>query len=534
MKRIIYTPVVMLIALLAVSSCFTDKSSLDTNKIDEITIEAPGMPAILRVDYLGEVNFEPVVKKGGVTNPENVSYRWEITESPGSSQLGLLSNDKVLNTTIKYQILPVSYTLIFTARDEVNGLEYRKTWPLYVSSPFREGILVGYTKDGSTSDIGLIMDNNITTSYTSGPNIKLDIWKTSTGNPKSSLIKYLTYTVHKPTSILTKNVAVAIFADKDISMFDCENYSLYKSVNQIFPTKTASFDPQAFYTINNQYWMLVANDKMYAYPSNQGTTTFMLPATGDNYIDKSIMIPAFSWSHSPSAFWFNSNTGKIHQVTGAYATPAGTSVYSTQGVFDPTSLSGRRIVAGDVAIDGFSPTMLLKNETTGNYEIYSVSFAFYDANWNYFPSAPKVKAELPAALTTIINSAVSVFFNMYDPIMYVATSTKIYSVLFGGGVVSYSEKYSAPAGEQITLAKLFVQGRYRLSMDDFNVDSGPIFEPPLALNTKAVVVATKKGEYEGQIYVIPAGAPGTGNLDGAQAKKYAGFGKILDFTMQGQ
>ncbi len=534
MKRIIYTSVVLLIASLALNSCFTDKSTLDVNKIDEITIEAPDMPSILRVDYLGAVNFEPVVKKRGQTNPENVSYRWEITEAPGSSQLGLLSNERVLNTTIKYQILPVSYTLIFTARDDEHGIEYRKTWPLYVSSPFREGILVGYTKDGSTSDLGLIMDNDITTSYTAGSNIILDIWKNSTGNPKSSLIKFLTYTLHKPTSILTKNVAVAIFSDKNISMFDCENYSLYKSIDQIFPPRTSSFDPQAFYTINNQYWMMVANNKMYAYASNQGTTTFMLPATGDNYIDNSIMIPAFSWAHSPSAFWYNSTTGKIHQVTGAYATPAGTSVYSTQGAFDPTSLSGRRIIAGDVAVDAFSPTMLLKNEASGNYEIYSVSFAYYDSNWNYFPSAPKLKADLPVALTPILNSAVSVFFNMYDPIMYVATPDKIYSVLFGGGIVTYSEKYSAPAGEQITKAKFFVQGRYRLSMDDFNVDSGPIFEPPLALNTKAVVVATKKGEYEGQIYVIPTGAPGSGNLNGTQAKKYTGFGKILDFTMQGQ
>ncbi|MCK9304943.1 MAG: PKD-like family lipoprotein [Bacteroidales bacterium] len=534
MKRIIYTPVVMLIALLALSSCFTDKSSLDTNKIDEITIEAPDMPEILRVDYLGEVNFEPIVKKRGQTNPENVSYRWEITEIPGYSELSLLSNEKVLNTTIKNQILPVSYTLIFTARDEEHGIEYRKTWPLYVSSPFREGILVGYTNDGSTSDLGLIMDNNITTSYTGGSNIILDIWKNSTGSAKSALIKSLTYTLHKPTSILTKNVAVAIFADKDISMFDCENYSLYKSSDLIFPSKTPSFDPQAFYTISNAYWMLVANDKVHVFPNNQGTTSIYIPATGDNYIDNAIMIPAISGSYSPSAFWYNSNTGKIHQVTGAYATPAATSVYSTQGVFDPTSLSGRRIIAGDVAIDGFSATMLLKNESTGNYEIYSASFGYYDANWNNIPSAPKLKVDLPAALTSIINSAVSVFFNMYDPIMYVATSTKIYSVLFGGGVVSYSEKYSAPAGEQITLAKLYVQGRYRLNLADFDVEWGPIYESPLALNTKAVVVATKKGEYEGQIYVIPTGAPGTGNLDGAQAKKYAGFGKILDFTMQGQ
>ncbi len=150
------------------------------------------------------------------------------------------------------------------------------------------------------------------------------------------------------------------------------------------------------------------------------------------------------------------------------------------------------------------------------------------------PSTPKLKVELPVALTAILNSAVSVFFNMFDPIMYVATPTKIYAVNFGGGIVSYSEKYSAPAGETITKAKLFVQGRYRLNRKDYNTTSGPIYEPALALNTKAVVVATSKAALQGDVYVIPFGASGTGDLNAAQAKKYTGFGKILDFTIQGQ
>lgn len=79
-----------------------------------------------------------------------------------------------------------------------------------------------------------------------------------------------------------------------------------------------------------------------------------------------------------------------------------------------------------------------------------------------------------------------------------------------------------------------MQGRYRLNRDEFDAVEGPIYEPALALNTKAVVITTQKGVYEGYVYVIPQGTAGTGDLNSASAKKYSGFGKILDFTIQGQ
>ena len=61
-----------------------------------------------------------------------------------------------------------------------------------------------------------------------------------------------------------------------------------------------------------------------------------------------------------------------------------------------------------------------------------------------------------------------------------------------------------------------------------------MYEAPLALNTKAVVVATQGSGNSGNIYVIPQSNTATGDLNTASAKKYTGFGKILDFTFQGQ
>ncbi len=535
MKRKIFIQIVLLGAVMVIGGCFTDKSGLDVNKIDEIIIETSDMSSILRVEYLEEINFAPTVKIGDVTNPTtNVTYRWQINQAPGSTQLVELGEERELNTVMKNPILASAYKLIFTVRDEVHGIEYTKSWPLFVSSSFREGIVVADTKDGASSDISLIMDNGITTSYSGGISIKYNIWETQTGERNPSLIKSIAYTIHKPTAILTKNVITTIFENKDIKMYDCLDYSVYQTAEMLFPGKSDNFNPQAFYTINNAQWVLVVNNISYVTNSNQGHTSFMIAASGVNYADNAILTVDNASGAGPYAFWFDSNTGKFHAITMTFTTPATSDVYSTQGVFDPTNLPGRRMVASDISVDGYTTASLLKNSTTNNYELYTISTSYYDPNWNLIPSLPKLKVDLPPDLTPILNSAVSIFFTMHDPIMYVATANKIYAIIFGGGVVSYSEKYTAPAGEQISKAKLYVQGRYRLNKAEFDPLYGPIFEDPLTLNTKAVVVATLKGQNEGSMYLIPFGATGTGDLNTTQTRKYSGFGRILDFTFQGQ
>jgi len=216
MKRILYNSIAFFLVALLFTGCYTDKSGLDTNKINEIVIEAPDMSSILRVEYLEDITFEPTVKIGNKENPDGVSYRWEINQTPGSTDMVVLGTERILNTTVKNTIVSAAYTLVFTAIDEAHGLEYQKSWPVYVSSSFREGIVVAETKDGSTSDLSLIMDDGITTSYDKGLNIKRNIWETATGSANSQMVKSLTYTLHKPSSILTKNVVTAIFEDKDI------------------------------------------------------------------------------------------------------------------------------------------------------------------------------------------------------------------------------------------------------------------------------------------------------------------------------
>lgn len=529
MKNRIYTSLILLFALFVTSSCFQDKSSLDTNSIDDIVIEATDMPDILRVDYLGEVTFAPTVKMGGVTNPENLSYRWEINQTPGQTEMVEIGTERVLNTTITNQILPAAYTLVFTVRDEQYGLEYQRSWPLYVSSAFREGIVVAHTRDGQSSDISLIMDNPVTTAYDKGEKIVMDIWESSIGETRPALIESIEYTLHKPSPILTKNIVTVIYEDNNIEMIDCEDYSLYKDADKIFPGRTSEFDPQSFHTINNGYWLLVANNTPYVYANNQIITAFMLPVSGVQKADNAVVVVDNSEGVGPYAIWYDKETGGLYSVNMTVTTPAMGGAYTSQGVFDPQNISNRTVIAGDISMDGVTATMLMKDNNTGVYELYGISFpsSYQD------PSVPQIKVVFPEELTAVIEDAVSVFFNMFDPVMFVATTDKVYAVNFGGGVVSYKEVYSVGSGE-IAQAKLFVQGRFRLNQDDFDSENGPIYEAPLDLNTNAIVLAVNESGGNGRIEVIPQSSTSTGTLNTAEKLNYTGFGEILDFTFQGQ
>lgn len=533
MRTKILTFISLLFVLSIANSCYDDKSELDSFKIDEIVIESNEMPEILRVDYYGKVNFAPTVKMGAKVNPTDISYKWEINLTPGENNFVELGNERVLDATITNQILSASYTLILTVRDELHGLDYQRSWPLYVSSPFREGIVVADTKDGQTSDLNLIMDNPITTSYDKGEDIFYNIWEQTLGKKHPSLIKSVDYTLHKPSPILTKNVITTIFENKDVQMTDCEDYSLYRNVDQIFPGRDVNFNPQAFSTINNQYWMFTVNGMPHLSPNNQGVTSMFTPVSMVETANNAVAIADNSSGSGPYAFWYNSDTGGIYNVAMTLTTPAMGGPYTNEGVFNPQAIPNRTVIAGDVSMDGITATMLMKDNDTNNYELYAVSFSYTDADWNQTPSAPKLKVNLPTELNSIIDNAVSVFFNMFDPVMFVATKSKVYAVNFGGGVVSHREVYTATEGE-IAKGKLFVQGRFRLNQKDFNEEKGPIFEKPLDLNTKAIVLAINQGSNNGIIEVIPQENTSTGILNPSEKLKYDGFGKILDFTFQGQ
>ena len=144
-----------------------------------------------------------------------------------------------------------------------------------------------------------------------------------------------------------------------------------------------------------------------------------------------------------------------------------------------------------------------------------------------------MKYDIPSSGKELLDKAVSVFFAYKESILYIATTEGIYTIDFAGSsaTVNIAPKYTVPGGEQITLAKLYVQGAF--AADESSVDSDTPVYAELPLNNKSVIVATRKSELEGKVYIVPMTQLGTGNLDASKALSFDGFGRILDVTTIG-
>ncbi|MDR1274172.1 MAG: hypothetical protein LBK12_06440, partial [Odoribacteraceae bacterium] len=144
---------------------------------------------------------------------------------------------------------------------------------------------------------------------------------------------------------------------------------------------------------------------------------------------------------------------------------------------------------------------------------------------------------IPASFNALLDAAVSIFFINDYAVMYVATANAITPLIFAGGVVSAETTYNVPSGETLTMAKLFQEGVYadhRYIFDD--PDWAELTPQPLT--NRAVCFVTSTGAYENNAYIIPMvtnlASSGTLNTDASKTLKFTGFGKILDFTMQGK
>ena len=132
-----------------------------------------------------------------------------------------------------------------------------------------------------------------------------------------------------------------------------------------------------------------------------------------------------------------------------------------------------------------------------------------------------------------IAEAVNFVFSRFDPILYIATRSAIYKVIFTTGSVNFDPApvFTAPAGEHITLARLYLQGYY--AMENYDGSSTLPSNASLAWSSRAVTVVTSKDDGNDKIHVVPQINFGSGQLDQPNALVFDGFGKILDYTVAG-
>ncbi len=96
-------------------------------------------------------------------------------------------------------------------------------------------------------------------------------------------------------------------------------------------------------------------------------------------------------------------------------------------------------------------------------------------------------------------------------VFYYASGNKIYAVMYGGANPVVEERYTAPAGEQITTMNVYRHPGY------------PLLESYISTNNKLLIVCTYNTE--GKVHFIPMKNPGLGTLDIANIKNLHRFWK---------
>ena len=128
-----------------------------------------------------------------------------------------------------------------------------------------------------------------------------------------------------------------------------------------------------------------------------------------------------------------------------------------------------------------------------------------------FPPSPKQVIDFSDAPG--IATAHHFVFADDQRVLYYVSGNKVYAALFGTSTLTVQERYTLPAGAEVTELKIYQQAEY------------PAIDATIPTNNKVLIMATYEGE-EGKLTLFPMLNLGIGNLDIVNRKEYTGFGRI--------
>ena len=528
--------------MLALSSCYEDKSTLPDNPIDGVELNvATEEEKTIRVGYKEQLDIVPNITKNGKTDDTGLTYEWAINLFPGwgKTEYEVIGTEKELHTILDNAVSNDSYYLRLLVTDTKNdNLQYSFLYQVYVQPSMLDGLLIADTKDGQTTDLNLVMNDKLTAWYDKEGKIFRNILSDKNATYQG-LVKSLT-----PTSTGNYpgvNLMWVIDENGKTGAYNTEDYS-FTGMDKVF-----IYQPEKINVVMRAGQMICAETDLGFFAVNYVNFTgtyFAWPtaAAGGYPIDNGVYA-TFSGSSIGSnystyalAAWYCNEQDVFISADINYAGAAAVE-FNNPNKYD---LSNKRAICGGMSVDEVTPTFLLKDEVTGEYTIYVLSRqkdaeGEYDADWNWTETAPAVPSSIkaahviPAEGKTLLDKAVATSFASMESILYVATADGVYTINFAGATptVNSTSQFTA-SGEQITGMKLYQQGQYITAYDnaanpDYPENGG---WEKLEWNNRAVVVTTQKGD-EGVVYVVPMKNLGTGNLDASAALRYDGFGRIL-------
>ena len=501
MKTIKYVFLLMfLFGALIIQSCKKDLSSLDIKNVGNLTVDtqADGVLDVLQFEHLV---LNP--KTTTTIDEANLSYQWRINLKPSDTLSQVISTAKNLDAEIK--LVPnkfeIYYQLWYEVTDKITGLKYITTWKVNVRNAIGEGLVIAETAaDGVSSDISHLMSPLVTAGFT-GESIKHGLYSGINLKTIPGIVKQMRF-----TNIFGINTIMAI-TNNSIVKINTLDYTLGGTNDDLFFGHTGTFAPEGLYGAYQGDIYIEKNTFTFTYLG--ASKKFGLAY--DNAFKVPGIVAVNKNSNPPTILSFYDEVNGYFAYQGFFNAFGDRTVYRypvSATPFNPNSLPNKTNLAA-IFDTNYDILHLLKDKTSGNVGLYTFS-------GNVPGGAPKAFYDFSAAP----NIATASKFVLMDnqKVLYYATETKIYAVLYAGATPIYEERYTVPAGEKITTLDIYQQADY------------PVGTTYLTSNNNQLILTTYNTE--GKLYILPLKNLGAGNIDLPNVKTYGGFKKITAITTQ--
>ena len=399
---------------LLAASCYDDKSTLQTTHIPPVEIEVPeAIASQLTVVHNARLDITGIrITKDGRENPEELTYEWTVSQTDNDSEAISLATTREFHEVIDLPISSKGYLFLLTVTDTAHDLKYQYKWTLIVTAQFNEGLVVAYTRDGTTSDLGLIMHPQLTETYSGAEQgtVEKELISRRNGSPFPSAVTHMLYTYDKTDK---KNI-LWVSTDDDLMRMETDYYEILGHKEDAFVYLPGKLDIRSL--LNTYQCTMILNDgDIYETLLSRGRISTPVSGTETMTVDNGVVSAhsAPGSTRKPSTIFYDREQGKFCYGYNQTFYACG-SVGSSP--FDPGNAPGLRCIAGGISIDNATHTLLMR-KADGNHALYT--FGNYSASAG--APAAKLIYEIPAEANALIAEAVSFVFSRFDPILYIAT-----------------------------------------------------------------------------------------------------------------
>lgn len=509
MKRVYYFIfLIIVISTGSIISCENDTTSFATEDLPDVVIDTTDMSELTVLQF-EELEVTPDLNLEGVSKSD-LSFEWRLYFSLGDTVSTVIGDKRNLEG-YEIELTPTTedrfYRVTYTITDETTGLKYIMSWPLNVLNSLGEGLVVAEEAEGGNSDLSLIMAPQVTTDY-SEVSIKRNVYSSINGEYISGVVKDI-----QQTAFGTSDPSLLVITDNSIINIDRVEFT-YQAENEdlFYYVPPEGFNSQSLGIVNRNgdFTVYLANNNLFG-TNLPSTGKFEAPLDSDFLVPDEIAVNEQAPASNVVRFYDEAHEqfvyiGDLSPYGGVNELTAVPSV--SDGAFDPANVPDKENLAVNFAQNGNS-RHLLKDKTTGEYHLYVLNGSD--------PPAPLAKYDFTNAPD--IENAEHFVLPDNQRVMYYATDTKIYAVLYSTSTPVFEERYTAPAGEEITMLQLYHEVDY------------PTDGPYLDTDGRQLVMSTYDGS-EGKVYLLPVTNLGVGNIDEANVTSFEGFGRITAITPQ--